>query len=182
VTINADAIRTKLPELASHFRGPELESLADALTLHEVPAGEVLVRDGADTESFYLVWEGRLVAYLESPDAAVELGHIGPGEWVGEVAMLDEGSATATVQAETDSKVLGMTRSEFAAFNQNHADVAGVVLKLLSHLMIARLRSADDLLLRRTDQSAGSKVSKHSAHQWSVNAYRKLIGATEQSA
>jgi len=182
VTPNADAIRTKLPELAHHFRAAELDTLAKALTLHEVPAGEVLVRDGADAEAFYLLWEGRLVAYLESPDAAVELGHIEPGEWVGEVAMLDEGSATATVQAETDSEVLGMTRSQFAAFSHDHPDVAGVVLKLLTHLMIARLRSADDLLLRRTDQSAGSKAAKHPAYQWSVNAYRRLIGATEHSA
>lgn len=182
MTVSADEIRRKFPDFAARFHGQALETLARAFRLHEIPKGETLVREGAAAETVYLVWEGSLVAFLEGPAMSVELGHIGPGQWVGEIAMLDAGPATATVQAESDTRLLGLSRREFTALNRDHPDAAGVVLRLLAHLMIERLRHADELMVGAAARTGQPAATHEPARHWGVKVYRRLMGLPERAA
>lgn len=181
MAISADEIRRKFPEIAGRFHGQTLDVLARAFSLHEVPEGQALIRDGTAADTVYLVWEGRLVAFLEGPGMSVELGHVGPGQWVGEVSMLDAGPAVATVQAETDAKLLGIGRREFKELNRDHPEVAGVILRLLVHLMIERLRRADELMLGAAADTGRSTAADEPADHWGVKVYRRLMGLSERA-
>jgi CRP-like cAMP-binding protein len=63
---------------------------------------------------------------------------LGPGEFFGEIALLDGGPRTATVTAETDVKLLGLTEWVFRGLLQEHPAIAVKTLQA----MAGRLRSA----------------------------------------
>jgi CRP/FNR family transcriptional regulator len=64
--------------------------------------------------------------------------NLGPGDWFGEVALIDEGKRTATIVAGTDLRCRGMTAWEFRPFVHSHPEVAWPLLQTLA----ARLREA----------------------------------------
>jgi NTE family protein len=80
----------------------------DALAQHLAPralaAGDTLFRQGEPADSLYLVLQGRLRAVITGADGAVQsLGEIGPGELVGEVALLRGTPRLASVEAQEPS-------------------------------------------------------------------------------
>ena len=86
-----------------------LERLATKLAPLEVAAGDVLLREGEQGDRAYVIERGSVRVSLEGR----EIGRLGPGDLVGEIALLRSVPRTATVVAETDLRVLALDRSEF---------------------------------------------------------------------
>ena len=86
-----------------------LDRLETLMTPVRVRAGQVLVRQGARNRQFVLVQEGTLrVTRAGSPVA-----ELGAGDFVGELSLLGDGTATATVTTVTDAVVWVSTSAEF---------------------------------------------------------------------
>src|SRR6266702_7826580 len=64
---------------------------------------------------------------------------LGPGDHIGEIALIDEGPRSATVTATTDLGCRGMAAWEFRSFVQEHPEVAWELLPVLA----ARFREAE---------------------------------------
>lgn len=184
MNINAEDFRARFPVLATHASAQELTALLDALTLQQVPAGEVLIRDGEPADTLYFLWDGRMVAFIESANVSIELGHIEPGETIGEVAVLDPGPATATVKAEVDCSVLALSPQGLRTLDQNHPVMCSKLVRMLSQLLVERLGAADDLLLRhrQATEAAGAASTPHHLRDWPMKVYRKLFGHREAAA
>ena len=84
----------------------ELETL---MTPVRVPAGQVLVREGVRNRQFVLLQEGT----LRVTRSGREVAELGAGEFVGELSLLGDGTATATVTTVTDAVVWVSTSAEF---------------------------------------------------------------------
>jgi CRP-like cAMP-binding protein len=65
--------------------------------------------------------------------------NLGPGDFFGEIALIDEGPRSATVVASTDLRCRGMTAWEFKPFVQEHPDVSWALMETL----VERLRAAE---------------------------------------
>src|SRR5262249_20428745 len=79
-------------------RGRELETQVLA-------SGTVLFREGDPSDAMYMVLSGDLRATVTDPQHGdMVVGHIGPGEPVGEMQVLSGGTRTATVVATTDTE------------------------------------------------------------------------------
>ena len=100
--------------------------------------GEVLVEEGTVGREFVVIADGTAVVTVGGETIA----RVGPGDFVGEVAMLDRGYRTASVVAETDMVVEICGTSEFAALL---AGAPTLTRKLLIGLA-QRLRTADERL------------------------------------
>lgn len=95
----------------------------DAATLHEfqeqltwrhLANGEVLFEQGEVGDAMYIVVNGRLqIAFQEAGGGERLLGEVGPGETVGEFALLTDEPRSATVRAIRESNVVEMTRPVF---------------------------------------------------------------------
>jgi MFS family permease len=103
-----------------------LERLATKLAPLEVAAGGVLLREGEIGDRAYLIERGEVIVSV----AGREIARLGPGELVGEIALLRSVPRTATVIAATELRVLSMDRSEFLVAATGAADArsAGDVL------------------------------------------------------
>jgi len=64
---------------------------------------------------------------------------LGPGDWFGEIALIDQGPRSASVVAATELRCQGMSAWEFRPFVQNHPEVAWPLLQAL----VGRLREAE---------------------------------------
>jgi CRP/FNR family transcriptional regulator len=64
---------------------------------------------------------------------------LGPGDYFGEIALIDEGPRSATVTAATDMRCRGMAAWEFRPFVVEHPEVAWTILQTLA----ARLREVE---------------------------------------
>lgn len=73
-----------------------------------VPAGECLVREGDKAEEIFIIERGRFAVLKRDPKSlsAHQIGEVRPGMSVGEVALLDKGPRSATLQAIEDASVL----------------------------------------------------------------------------
>lgn len=103
-----------------------------------VPSGEHIFHEGAPADSMYVIMEG--TAEIRVGDRVVEIS--GPGRFIGEMALIDDGPRTATVRAVTECKLLAIDRERFHALVTEDPHFATHVMKV----MTGRLRQTDYLV------------------------------------
>lgn len=113
----------------------DLQKIAKASDEVDVAEGRVLVDQGRTGHEFFLILEGRATVRRNNRKVA----ELGPGQYFGELSLLDRGPRTASVVAETDMKVLVLGQREFLGVLD---DVPGLSYKLL-RIMAGRLRESD---------------------------------------
>ena len=112
----------------------ELQTVARAVREVSHPAGTVIAREGEPGIGLFIITEGAATVSI----GGQKKGSIEPGEFFGEIALLDGGPRTATVTADTDVKLLGLTEWVFRGLVQEHPSIAVKTLQA----MATRLRSA----------------------------------------
>ncbi|HSG87312.1 MAG TPA: cyclic nucleotide-binding domain-containing protein [Candidatus Limnocylindrales bacterium] len=123
--------------LFSRLDRRDLERLGQLVDEVEVPAGKVLMRQGDTGSEAFVVVSGRLAVVRSGQP----LEDRGPGEIVGEIALLSEGPRTATVTAAERTRLLVLGHREFHALMDEQPAIRLAVLDELA----VRLRSLEDV-------------------------------------
>jgi CRP-like cAMP-binding protein len=110
----------------------ELEFIASRVDEVDLPAGKVLTKQGESGGEFFILIDGRVD--VDSPQGRRSLG---PGEFFGEIALLDNGPRTATVKTTTPVRCLVLGPSQFQDVLYQNASIA---VKML-HAVTDRLRA-----------------------------------------
>jgi CRP/FNR family cyclic AMP-dependent transcriptional regulator len=105
----------------------DLTTVAQQMEEIDIPEGKELVREGDFGHEFFLIVDGT----AEVVRGGARIAERGPGEFFGEMALLDEERRTATVTAKSPMRVLVMTRQNFRALDgtapEIHATVAEAI-------------------------------------------------------
>lgn len=110
-----------------------------------VPAGGSLIDEGASSDAIYFVLSGTLGAFSRGSDGHIEfLGHIRPGEPVGEMAMLAGEPHSNSVFAVRDSELIKLPRATFMKLVRSSPEA----LEKLSRTLLVRLRQSKRQNLR----------------------------------
>jgi len=125
--------------LFSSLSKKELAIVARHCDEVDVDAGVVLCREGELAHEFGLILSGN----ADVKRAGRKLASLGPGEFFGEMAILDPSPRSATVTSATPCKLVVMHRNDFALVIDT---VPAVARKLLAGLA-RRLRDADRRLI-----------------------------------
>ena len=105
----------------------DLAAVAQQTDEIDVPAGKVLAREGDLGQEFFVIESGTADV---TRDAEL-IAELGPGDFFGEMALLEEDRRTATVTARSPMSLVVMTRSSFRALDHSmpkvHATVAEAI-------------------------------------------------------
>jgi CRP-like cAMP-binding protein len=102
--------------------------IAGLMTRLDEPAGTVLTREGAPGAEFVIVLEGAVE--VRRGDRVVKT--LGPGEYVGEIALLGHQPRTATVVATTPVVIEVLDRREFATLLTDNPDLSTQLLATMA--------------------------------------------------
>jgi CRP-like cAMP-binding protein len=102
----------------------QIQTLAARMREECYEPGEVLIRQGDEGETFYVVESGCIQTYVTQNGDERLVAERGPGEFVGEIALLMQVPRTATVRAKTAVKVLSLDREEFDQLVTSHLFVS----------------------------------------------------------
>jgi CRP-like cAMP-binding protein len=134
----------------------DLRRVAEVTVPRRFASGEVVFREGDDSDTCYVVHAGHARAIREHPDGRqITLATFGPGDIFGELAMFDDERRSATVEASDDLEVLGILGGDMRRLLRRHPDMA---VKLVISLG-RRLRAANERLARQSFQTVQSRVA-----------------------
>ena len=119
------------------------EQIAELCTPRRFAAGELLCRQGEAGDALYGLISGQLRISASSADGQeMHLNVIGPGEVIGEIALLDGGERTATATAVKESNVFVLPRDAFLRLVRSEGQLAEHLLGLLCQ----RVRWTSDIV------------------------------------
>ena len=116
----------------------DLQIIARHMQVLAIPAGTVVMREGEHGDAFFVVLDGS--ATIEASGRRV--GALGPGDHMGELALLDPAPRNATVTASTDMTVGVVDARTFAAIVRDVPALTGKLLAALARRLRARDREA----------------------------------------
>jgi CRP/FNR family transcriptional regulator, cyclic AMP receptor protein len=112
----------------------ELEAVSRIATEIVVDPGYVLTREGRRGYEFFVIVEGEASCQVDDREVAT----LGPGDFFGEMALLEQGTRSATVVATSTMKVLIVDSREFSGMLDEAPPTAVQIMRKLSE----RLRTA----------------------------------------
>ena len=176
--------------LFSQTREGDLALLAGFLHQRSYPRNRIILFGNDPCEAFYIVVSGQVKVMLIAEDGReVVLSLLGPGDFFGESALMDEEPYESSVMAVEDSTLLVLDRE---AFRRCLREITGVSLGLLRALCV-RLREADHrigelmlldvtgrvahLFLELATRNDGVRIPDPPTHQ----VIAQMIGSTRET-
>lgn len=114
--------------LFAHLDKRETERLSMLADELDVPDGQVLTRQGASGGEFFIVLEGQVAIEKNGERIAT----MNPGDFLGEIALIDGKPRTATARADGNARLLAIGRAPFHALMDEFPSVRVNVLQALA--------------------------------------------------
>lgn len=121
--------------LLSDLGRREIEEVGRLAEEVDVPAGQVLMHEGSSGNEFFVIVEGS----VRIDRGGSNVRTLGPGDFLGEIALVDGGPRTATATTESAAKLLVVGHREFHSLMEQFPSIQVSVLQALA----SRVRSLD---------------------------------------
>lgn len=106
----------------------ELKSLAAAFTDRTFSAGDELTTEGKSGVGFFVIESGEAVVTVDGEQRRT----LGPRDYFGEMALIDNGTRSATITATTPVKCYGLTPWLFRPLVEENASIAWPLLEAMA--------------------------------------------------
>jgi CRP/FNR family transcriptional regulator len=127
--VSPDTLR-KVP-LFADLDNRELEQIASSMRERRFQPGDVVTQEGSGGVGFFVVEEGE----AEVDVGGEARGSIGPGDYFGEIALINESPRTATLTAKTEMLCYGMTPWDFRPLVESNSAIAWKLLTAMAEKM-----------------------------------------------
>jgi CRP/FNR family transcriptional regulator len=119
-------------------------------------AGEIVFREGDTSDTCYIVRTGSVRAVREHTDGrSITLATFTTGDIFGELAMFDDESRSATIEALEDTEAAAILGGDMRRLLRRHPEIAVKLLGALGR----RLRETNERLTRQSFQTVQSRVA-----------------------
>jgi CRP/FNR family transcriptional regulator, cyclic AMP receptor protein len=106
----------------------ELQRIASSMKQRTFQAGDTVTTEGQGGVGFFVIEDGEALVSVGGD----ERRRLGPGDYFGEVALLNQSVRTATITAETELRCYGLTSWEFRPLVETHGSIAWKLLQAMS--------------------------------------------------
>jgi len=120
--------------LFADFDEKDLKRLARSFKERTFDAGSTVAGEGKTGAGFFVIESGEAAVSVRGG----EHGKLGPGDYFGEIALIDDGARSATITADSDLHCYGLTSWEFRPLVEANASIAWKLLETMAQ----RLRAA----------------------------------------
>jgi len=135
----------------------ELEKLAEEIDQVDYKAGEVIFNEHDHGDALYVVEEGSVRIWVTDEDLnEVTLAELQPGQFFGELAVLDRGERSSSATAITDAHLHRLSSDDFQEFLIEHADCAIDVICEIG----ARMRQTNQLVSQRASRNVNVEMER----------------------
>ena len=129
--------------LFSDLSDEELELIQSRAVARNFPKNAVILNEGDETASLYLIQSGRVKFFLSDADGKeIILNTQGPGEYFGELSLLDGQPRSVSVMTLEPSTLQVVSRDDLFESLRRHPEIS---LKLLRHLSRRLRKLSDDI-------------------------------------
>jgi CRP-like cAMP-binding protein len=121
--------------------------LTSALTVTTPDAGTVVFREGDEARDMYVLVEGELEVLKKSQHGIeARVAMLGPGDWFGEMSVVDVQPRSATVRVLAPSRLVRITSADLDALYRYDMKSYAIIVLNLARELSRRLRVADGIL------------------------------------
>jgi CRP/FNR family cyclic AMP-dependent transcriptional regulator len=133
----------RLHPFFSALSARDVEELQECMRYRRAPAGRILFQQGDAGDGLYGILAGRVAFTVDSMHGKeLILNVLGPGEFFGEIALLDGKGRTATAVVRDTCRLLFIARKEFMAFFGERPEAMSHIIELLC----SRLRRSTEYI------------------------------------
>ncbi|MBW2027900.1 MAG: cyclic nucleotide-binding domain-containing protein [Deltaproteobacteria bacterium] len=130
--------------LFSVLKDSDIKSLADFCAERSFREGQTLVQQGEPGVGLYIIKTGKVKIVKKTASGQdLEIAILGPGEFFGEMSVLDDAPRSASVAALEDTRCLFLTAWDFKARMKVHPEIALQILPVV----VQRFRETNERLL-----------------------------------
>ena len=122
-----DADRILSQPLFSSLSRQEAEEVAPFCEARHLEQGDVVFSQGGLAVAFFVIESGEAAAVVDGSP----LRTMGPGDWFGEIAIVEQSHRTATVVATSSLAVIARTAFEFRRLEAEHPDIAASITETM---------------------------------------------------
>ena len=108
-----------------------LERVAEQGKRRTYEAGEAIISQDAPASALYVILRGHVVVERGEGDTASPVGEMGPGDFFGELALIEEHARSATVRAKEETECILFVAWEFTALLKEHPQIAVPIMNAL---------------------------------------------------
>jgi signal transduction histidine kinase len=172
--LSSDDTAATMPDtsLLQQLASLDRSLLADLFEEERYAPREIIFREGKYGETAYLIWSGQVAVVKGTFDNPTLLGYRGPGEIVGEMALLEKQPRSASVIALESLRLLKISYESFQNMLISAPPIGLSVMKLLS----ARLRTSDNILASQAifEKRMSQRVSELEAEKQELLETQRL--------
>ncbi|MBI2864433.1 MAG: Crp/Fnr family transcriptional regulator [Chloroflexi bacterium] len=120
---------------------PDLAAITQVMRPRAFRRDEIIFHKGDEGRAMYIIRSGRVRIFMTTEEEQeISVAILGPGDFFGELAILDDKPRSASAIAMEHCEVLSLSRDDFLASLREHVEIATAIMAVLS----ARLRQADE--------------------------------------
>ena len=105
-----------------------LQTLSRTFTDRTFAAGQTITSEGGGGAGFFVIEDGEAVVTVGGEERRT----LGPGDYFGEIALIDEGPRSSSIEAKTDVRSYGLTPWQFRPLVEENASIAWPLLVTLA--------------------------------------------------
>jgi CRP-like cAMP-binding protein len=132
--------------LFAEFEPAEMEALQRSLVVSRFAPGDVILEEGNANRALHILRNGRIRVSRHVQDRDVTLCDLIAGQTFGELSIIEDGVASASLRAVTESEILSMPMQELATFLRAHPNAAGTFWRAIAVDLRRRLLQTNDVV------------------------------------
>ena len=109
----------------------ELQHIARLFKERRFPKGETVVKEGSGGAAFFVIESGEATVFIGGKEHST----LKPGDYFGEVALIDEGARMATITALSDLMCYGLTYWDFRPFVEQNGVIGWKLLQRMAMML-----------------------------------------------
>jgi branched-chain amino acid transport system substrate-binding protein len=148
-------------DIFSPFKRDEVLALLEKVKTRSYKSRETIIRQGDDGDSLFIILEGTVEIWIQIAEGRdLEVARMGPGKFFGEMSLLTGEARTATVISTTNSRLIEITKDDFAPLVASYPTFAEELSKILIQRKQANQASSEGANPGANDQAARHLINQ----------------------